>query len=74
MSDNIKKQKISLREKENKLVEKIEKAKNELSRLQQKRRVELGKLAIKHGLDAYDNKIIDQHFAKLSQVLTNASS
>ncbi len=74
MSNQIKKQKTSLKQKENKLIEKIENAKIELSHLQQRRKIEIGKLAVKHGLDAYDNKVIDHHFAKLSQALTDASS
>ncbi len=67
------KQKMSVKEKENKLIEKIEKAKKELSRLQDKRRVEIGKLACKHGLHGYDDALLDKHFANLADVLANGN-
>ena len=67
------KQKMSLKEKESKLIEKIEKAKKDLSRLQDKRRNEIGRLACKHGLDAFDDKLLDQSFAKLSKELASGN-
>lgn len=67
------KQKMSLKEKEAKLFEKIEKAKNELSRLQEKRRLEIGKLACKHGLDAIENSILDKHFSQLAKELVDGN-
>ena len=67
------KQKKSLKEKENKLLEKIEKAKNELSRLQEKKRTDIGKLACKHGLDAFDDAVLDKHFSNLAKELANGN-
>jgi len=63
------KQKITLKEKETKLIEKIKKAKKDLSRLQGKRHSEIGKLACQHGLDTYDDTILNQSFARLSKEL-----
>jgi hypothetical protein len=71
MSD---KQKITLKEKADKLIKKIEKAKNELLALQQKRLLEIGKLACKHGLDAYEDILLDRNFAKLAKELNHANS
>ncbi|MEN9917134.1 MAG: hypothetical protein RLY40_1066 [Pseudomonadota bacterium] len=68
------KQKISLKEKAAKLIEKIEKANKELLILQEKRLLEIGKLACKHGLDAYEDTLLDLHFAKLSKELGHGNS
>ncbi|MFZ2485639.1 MAG: hypothetical protein WAW84_03450 [Candidatus Rickettsiella isopodorum] len=68
------KQKISLKEKTDKLIEKIEKAKKELLALQEKRILEIGKLACKHGLDAHEDTLLDHHFAKLSKELSHGNS
>lgn len=68
------KQKISLKEKADKLIKKIETAKKELLALQEKRVLEIGKLACKHGLDAYEDTLLDQHFAKLSKELNHGNS
>lgn len=68
------KPKITLKEKADKLIKKIEKAKNELLGLQQKRLLEIGKLACKHGLDAYEDIQLDRHFARLSKELNHANS
>jgi len=68
------KQKISLKEKEEKLRKKIEEAKSALSRLQEKRQIELGKLACKHGLDSIDNTVLDKHFAELAKVLLDGNA
>ncbi len=62
--------KSAIKEKEQKLIEKIEQAKKDLARLQDKRRIELGKLACKHGLDAYEDSALDKAFAKLSKELS----
>ena len=71
MSD---KTKISLKEKTDKLIEKIEKAKKNLLALQEKRLLEIGKLACKHGLDAYEDTLLDHHFAKLSKEMSHGNS
>lgn len=63
--------KADLKEKEAKLLEKIEKAKSDLSKLQEKRKLEIGKLAFKHGLDVFDNTVLDKHFSKLAKELLN---
>lgn len=68
------KQKISFKVKKDKLIEKIEKAKKEVLILQEKRFLEIGKLACKHGLDAYEDTLLNQHFAKLSIELNNGNS
>lgn len=68
------KQKITLKEKTDKLIKKIESAKKELLELQEKRLLEIGKLACKHGLDAYEDQLLDHHFAKLSKQLTHGNS
>ena len=65
---------ISLKEKTDKLIEKIEKAKKNLLALQEKRLLEIGKLACKHGLDAYEDTLLDHHFAKLSKELSHGNS
>jgi len=56
-------------EKEKKLLEKIEKAKKDLSRLRKKRVVECGELVAKYGLDQYDNTILSEVFEKLADRL-----
>ena len=64
--------KISPQEKEKKLIEKIEKAKSQLARLQEKRRLEIAKIAYKHGLDQVDNKILDKAFKQVAVALSSA--
>lgn len=68
------KQKITLKEKTDKLIKKIETAKKELLALQEKRLLEIGKLAYKHGLDAYEDTQLDHHFSKLSKQLAHGNS
>ena len=68
------KQKISFKVKKDKLIEKIEKAKKEVLILENKRLLEMGKLACKYGLDAYEDTLLDQHFAKLSKELSHGNS
>ena len=68
------KQKISLKEKAAKLIEKIEKSKKDLLVLQEKRLLEIGKLACKNGLDAYEDNLLDHHFAKLAKELSHGNS
>lgn len=63
--------KLSSKEKEVLLIKKIEKAKGELSRLQARRRAEIGKLAFKHGLNGVDNQVLDSAFEKLAKELVN---
>ncbi|HEY2566768.1 MAG TPA: hypothetical protein VGH95_03570 [Candidatus Aquirickettsiella sp.] len=68
------KQKITLKEKTDKLIKKIETAKKELLALQEKRLIEIGKLACKHGLDVYEDTLLDHHFSKLSKQLDHGNS
>ena len=56
-------------EKEKKLIDKIEKAKNYLNQLQTKRKLEIGKLAYKHSLDSLSDQELDQAFHKLAKEL-----
>ena len=55
--------------KEKKLLDKIEKAKNDLVRLQNKRKLEIGKMAYKHGLSDFSDATLDQAFEKLAKEL-----
>lgn len=49
------------------LMDKIEKAKVKLDKLQQKHQLEIGALAYKHGLHKYDLKQLDFIFAKIAK-------
>ena len=69
-----KKKKISFKVKKDKLNEKIEKAKKEVLILENKRLLEIGKLAHKHGLHDYEDTLLDQHFSKLSKELSHGNS
>lgn len=62
--------KKSLAEKEQELVLKIEKAKKELINLQNKQKQEIGDLAYKHGLNQFDNEILDKAFKGLYESLS----
>ena len=68
MSDD---KKLSLKEKEQKLLKQIERAKQQLGRLYEKRKSELAQLACKHGLDSYDNAVLDKAFKKLAGELAD---
>ncbi|HAU1190891.1 TPA: hypothetical protein ACT96X_001015 [Legionella pneumophila] len=47
------------------LLDRIEKAKIKLDKLQQKHKLEIGTLAYKHGLHQFDIKLLDAAFLKL---------
>lgn len=64
-----KKVKLNAKTKELKLLEKIEQAKKELTLLQEKRKKEIGALAYKHGLENFDNHILDKVFSEIAQKL-----
>lgn len=51
------------------LLDRIEKAKNKLDKLQQKHKLEIGALAYKHSLHQFDIKQLDHAFAKLADAL-----
>ena len=68
---NIKK--VSLKEREEQLLGKIEKAKQELARLHNKRKSEIGTIAIKYGLGDLSHAKLEQSFAWLAQEISNAN-
>lgn len=65
------KKKLSVEEKEKRILDRIEKAKKSLNQLQEKRRNDLGRLACKHNLDRISDTVLDQAFARLSRELTH---
>lgn len=69
----IERKKLSSMERQQKLIDKIEKAKNELARLKNDRLIECGELLAKYGLEQVDDTILDQSFQKLAKELTNGN-
>ena len=65
------KKKMSLQEKEKQLLKKIEKTKNDLMKLKEKRQRELGKLACDAGLDVFDNETLKKYFLKFAKDRNN---
>ncbi|CAM4474362.1 MAG: hypothetical protein LEGION0403_FIIPPAGN_02813 [Legionella sp.] len=55
------------------LLDRIEKAKIKLDKLQQKHKLEIGTLAYKHGLHQFDIKRIDSEFLKLAEELSHGN-
>ncbi|HIC9088368.1 TPA: hypothetical protein ACW9KV_001110 [Legionella pneumophila] len=53
------------------LMDKIEKAKLQLDKLQRKHKLEIGQLAYKHGLHNFETKQLDNAFAKLAKELNH---
>lgn len=53
------------------LLDRIEKAKIKLEKLQQKHKLEIGSLAYKHGLHQLNTKQLDHAFAKLSSEVSH---
>lgn len=66
--------KKSLKEKEAELIDKIHDAKQKLSKLQQKRKIEIGQLAMKYGLDQLDNAALEAHFKTVADGLAHANA
>ncbi len=60
-------QKVDIQDKEQRILQRIEKAKKDLTRLQQQRRMEIGKLASGYGLDKLDNATLDRLFNRLAK-------
>ena len=58
---------MKISEKEKKLMEKIKKAKQDLAKLQQKRKIEIGALAVKYGLDELANDRLETIFKKIAE-------
>ena len=67
------KKKLTSREKEKKLLEKIAKAKKDLAKIQQKRKMEIANLACKYGLDELTNKQLEQEFKRICESLGNGN-
>ena len=63
----------TLSEKEQQLINKIEKAKKDLASLKQKRKEKLGELAIKAGLANVDNHVLQEHLSRIAQELARAA-
>ncbi len=68
-----KKSKMSLSDKEQQLIDKINKAKEALSRLQAKKQKAIGALACKYQLDTLETKVLDKAFERLAKELINAN-
>jgi len=64
-----KKKSKSLQDKEQQLIDKIKKAKEQLAKLQHKRKLEIAALAVRHGLDKLEHEKLDKAFAKLAKEL-----
>jgi len=65
----IKKKSKTLQDKEQQLIDKIKKAKEQLAKLQHKRKLEIATLAVKHGLDKVEYEKLDKAFGKLAKEL-----
>jgi len=57
---------LSFLDREKRLLDRIEKAKHALNKLQEKRKRDIGTLALKHGLDRFDNSTLDQLFQNIA--------
>lgn len=69
-----KREKRSTKEQEKHLLARIEKTKKDLLKLQQRRQLEIGRLACKHRLDELPNKELNVAFAKLAKELQHDKS
>ena len=56
------------------LLDRIEKAKIKLDKLQQKHKLEIGTLAYKHGLHQFELKQLDHAFAKIASEVSHDHS
>lgn len=56
------------------LLDRIEKAKIKLDKLQQRHKLEIGHLAYKHGLHQFDIKKLDSAFLELAKELSHGNS
>jgi hypothetical protein len=63
----------TLSEKEQQLINKIEKAKKDLANLKQKRKEKIGELAIKAGLANFDDQLLQDHLSRIAQELARAA-
>lgn len=62
---------MTTHEKEIALLEKIEKARKDLAKLKEKRKIEIGEMAIKSGLGEFDNETIESKFKQIVQEMKN---
>ena len=58
---------MSLKDAEKKLLDQIKKSQEKLKKLRQKRKLEIGALAIKYNLDELDNSVLEKAFAELAK-------
>ncbi len=58
---------MNLKETEQKLLENIKKTQEKLKKLRQKRKLEIGELAIKYGLDDLTNEQLENHFKAIGK-------
>ena len=58
---------MNLKETELKLIEKIKQSQERLKRLRQKRKLDIGELAIKYHLDDYDNVTLETFFKEITE-------
>lgn len=63
--------KMNLSDKEKNLMDIIADAQSKLSAIQDKQKLDLGKLAYKHGLNKFDMDLLDSEFQKLATALAN---
>lgn len=63
--------KMTVSQMEEVLLDRIEKAKIKLEKLQQKHKLEIGALAYKHGLHQFNIEQLDDAFAKISREVLN---
>jgi len=61
------KRKVNLSDKAQKLEEQIQNAKEKLVKLKQQRKMEIGTLALKHGLDKFDDDVLDANFKRIAE-------
>ncbi len=67
MKGNIKMVKKSHSDKEKELLEKIEKAKNDLLKLQEKQKIKIGNIACKFNLQELDKKTLENEFRDIAK-------
>lgn len=66
--------KMSIKEAQLKLQEKIKKSQESLKKLSQKRKNEIGALAISFGLDDLDNAVLEKAFKEIAEKHLNGNS
>lgn len=59
--------KLSIKEAELKLQEKIKKSQERLKKLRQSRKAEIGSLAMSFGLDSLDNAVLEKAFKDIAE-------